>query len=191
MWKHVFTSYSLGYHQDVHYRFLHRVLPTQAYMHLRFRGKGYANMNTSCLSCPNVAETNEHIFFRCCAARPIMTFIYPSIQLLMQNKPFKLFKLALNDFPAAVPVRHQQMAITILQLAMYTIWRNRNTLKFEGTLPPAAGSTVLIGRVFQSLLREQFDSYGPPGLIHFRTKYCHTPQICSVRPDGTLSVNLL
>ena len=191
MWKHIFISYALGCHQDVHYRLLHRVLPTQAYMHLRFRGKGYANVDTSCQSCPNAVETNEHVFFRCRAATPLLTFIYPSIQLLLQDKPFKLFKLALNIFPAGVPVRQQQMAITILQITLHTIWRNRNKFKFESVRPTVAESTHFIGRVFNSILQEQFDSYRNNGLVPFRNKYCHTPRICSVQPDGTLSVNLI
>ena len=62
MWKHVFYSFSLGFHQCVHYRFLHRILPTQGFMWRRFQGKGYANLSTKCLACPAAIETNEHMF---------------------------------------------------------------------------------------------------------------------------------
>ena len=191
MWKHVYTSYALGKHQGVHYRFLHRVLPTQAYMHQRFRGRGYANTDVKCLACPNAIETNEHLFFRCVASRPVLTYIYPSIQILLQGKPFKLFKIALNVFPPGVPIRHQQMAVTILQIAFYTIWTNRNTLKFEGSLPPLEGSQHKINFHFKSLMQEQFDAFMPAGLAQFRQKYCHTPRICSVHADNTLHVSLI
>ena len=189
MWKHVFMSYTLGCHQDVHYRFLHRVLPTQAYMHQRFRG--YGHLNPKCFACPNAVETNEHLFFRCVAAKPILTYIYPTIQILLQGRPFKLFKIALNVFPAGVPLRQQQMAVTLLQIAFHTIWKNRNSLKFEGNLPQLADSQHRIRFIFTSLLKEQFDAFMPDGLAQFRLKYCHTPRICSVRPDNTLHVSLL
>ena len=156
MWKHVFSTYAIGKHQCVHYRFLHRVLPTQGFMRQRFRGKGFANLSPKCLACPNAVETNEHLFFRCVAATPILTYIYPSIQVLLENKPFKLFKLALNIFPDQVPFVKQRMALTILQIAFNRIWTNRNTLTFEGTHSPVRESIHIIDHQFRTLLREQF-----------------------------------
>ena len=191
MWQHIFTSFSLGKHQCVHYRFLHRVLPTLAFMRQRFRGKGYGNLSTKCLACPNAIETNEHLFFRCTAARPILTYIYPSIRAIMDNRPFKLFKIALNIFPDQVPLPKKRMAITILQLAMHQIWTNRNSLKFDGSYPTIGESQHIIAHNFTLLLREQFDLCYPNGLVRFRKNYCHTPQICSVRADNTFHVTLI
>ena len=142
MWKHVYTSYAFGSHKDVHFKILHRVLPTLAFMRCRFRGRGYNRLNTGCRSCPNHnVETIPHIFFRCIHAEPLLTYIYPSIDVLLQHKPFKLFHLTLNVFPPNISPPVQRMIVTLLQITFYVLWTHRNVRQFDGRNP-----SVLEGR---------------------------------------------
>ena len=83
------------------------------------------------------------------------------------------------------------MALTILQIAFDRIWTNRNTLTFEGTHSPVRESIHIIDHQFRTLLREQFALFYPSRLAAFRTQFCHTPQICHVRTDESLQVQLL
>ena len=116
--KHIHNSHALGFYQDVHFKFLHRVLPSNTYMKTRYKGRGFRNINVNCPTCPNgKKETTDHIFIRCIAATPILNFIYPTIRCLLRNKPFKVFKLILNDFPNGIPDKVPRMVITLLQIA--------------------------------------------------------------------------
>ena len=109
----------------------------------------------------------------------------------MNNQPFKLFKIALNVFPANISAAKRKMAVTLLQIGLHRIWSNRNTLKFEGTLPTFNENKHIILNQFTSLLKERFDFYSPGGLATFRQQFCHTPQLCTVHADDTLQVSLL
>ena len=192
MWKHVHVSYALGVHQDVHFKFLHRVLPSNAYMKTRFRGRGFRNINVACPSCPNGnVETTEHIFLRCVAARPILDFIYPSVQALVRNQPFRIFNLILNDFPAGVPGKVPRMVITLIQITMYVIWFNRNRKKFHNEVISLEQSKNSITKHFKSVIEFKFRKHLPHRLAKFRENYCHTPAICDVVNNDELVINLL
>ena len=191
MWKHIYTSHALGPHQDVHFRFLHRVLPSNAFMKKRFHSRGYQNINTNCASCPNKIETNEHIFFRCVAAKPILQYIYPSIQLLLRNKPFKIFKLILNDFPTQIPDKAPKIVITIIQIAMHVIWNNRNKFKFQKEETHIQESKNKTNSAFKRIIKHKFDQHIPHRLAKFRENYCHTPELCNVVNNDTLQVQLI
>ncbi len=191
MWRHVHSSYALGIYQDVHFKFLHRILPSNAYMQTRFRGPGFQNINVACPSCPNgKTETTEHIFMRCVAARPILDYIYPSLQALL-GTPFKIFKLILNDFPGDTREKVPRMVITIIQITMYVIWLNRKRKRFHGEDTPIEQSRNTIKKHFKSVLDFKFRKHLPHRLAKFRENYCHTPQICNVINDEELFVNLI
>ena len=192
MWKHVHNSYALGIHQDVHFKFLHRILPSNAYMKTRFRGRGFQNINVACPSCPNGnVETVEHIFLRCMAAKPILDFIYPTVRALLRHRPFTLFNLLLNKFPTAVPDKVPRMVITLLQITMYVIWFNRQRKKFHDEVITAEQSRNTIRKYFRSALEFKFRKHFPNGLAKFKENYCHTPRICKVVNDTDLVVNFI
>ena len=192
MWKHIYASHALGAHQDVHFRFLHRILPCNDFIKNRFRGRGFHNLNSTCASCRNnVVETNEHMFFRCIPARLILHYIFPSIQILLRGKPFKIFKLVLNDFPPQIPDKSPKLVITIIQIAMYVIWNNRNKMKFHKHETCIEESKSVINNTFATIIKRKFDQYMPHGLAKFRENYCHTPEICDVVQNDTLQVQLV
>lgn len=188
MWNHIHYSLALGIHQDVHYRFLHRVLPTNHYKKITFKSKGFRNTNPICASCPEINETNEHVFFRCVAANPIMNFIRKSIRVLLNGKNFKLLKIAVNIFPENTPNKIQKMVVGLLQIAMYTIWNNRNRFKFKEEITHLSESINFIEKDFKSVLRHKFDILGEQ---KFKENFCHTPQICSIDDEGNILINLI
>ena len=191
MWRHVYTSYAYGPQRDVHFRLLHRVLPTNAFMRQRFRGRGYQHLNTRCISCPNNVENIPHLFFQCLSATPLLTYIYPSVAQLLRFQPFKLFKITLNIFPPNVPLCIRHMVVTLVQITLYVIWLNRNARKFDGILTSIFDSQHRIRYLFQKVLTARFQKCLPNGLAHFRTHFCHTPQICQVVDNSQLVVNLI
>jgi len=130
-------------------------------------------------------------FFRCVAAKPILHYIYPSLQILMKNKPFKIFKLALNIFPTGISEHIHKMALTIIQIAMYIIWNNRNKRKFHKQQTHLQESKNSITKAFQSIIKQKFQKYMPHGLQEFREHYCHTPQLCNVTNNDTLQTQLI
>ena len=192
LWKHIHNSHALGVYQDVHFKFLHRILPSNAYMKTRFRGRGFRNMNVNCPTCPNgKKETTDHIFIRCTAATPILNFIYPTIRCLLRNRPFKVFKLILNDFPNGTPEKVPRMVITLLQIAMYVIWTNRVRKKYHNEAIPIERSKNTIIKHFKAAIELKFRKHFPSALAKFRENYCHTPQVCNVVNNDTLEVNIL
>ena len=192
MWKHIHNSHALGIYQDVHFKFLHRILPSNAYMKTRFRGRGFRNMNDTCPSCPNnKKETTDHIFIRCAAAAPILNFIYPTLQCFLRNRPFKVFKLILNDFPNGTPEKVPRMVITLIQIAMYVIRTNRVRKKYHNEVIPIERSKNTIVKHFKAAIELKFRKHFPNALAKFRENYCHTPHVCNVVNDDTLEVNVL
>ena len=191
MWLHIYSSYALGVHQDIHFRFLHRILPTNAFMRNRFRGRGFRNLTDKCPSCPTIVENIQLLFFRCTRATPVLNFIYPTIQALLRNQQFKIFKLVLNNFPQNVSPHVQKMVITIIQIAFHVIWTNRNKKKFENVYTPIQESQNKIIRSFAKIIREKLDAFGPNNLLKFRQVFCHTPQFCDVLHNDRLKINFL
>ena len=111
MWKNVHTSLAHGIHQDIHFKFVHRIVLTNAYMKNTFKSKGFRNINPYCASCPDQLETNEHVFFRCVAANPVMDYIRRTISVLLLNQDFRLLKIALNKFPQGTPIDVQKWSL--------------------------------------------------------------------------------
>ena len=161
-------------------------------MKTRYRGRGFRNVNVNCPSCPNhKTETIEHIFIRCAAATPILDFIYPTLQTLLRYRPFKVFKLILNEFPQGIPEKVPRMAVTLLQIAMYVIWTNRVRKKYHNEVIHVERSKHIIAKRFRAVLELKFRKHFPHALAKFRENYCHTPQVCTVVNNDTLEVNIL
>ena len=191
MWKHIYTSYADGWRQDIHYKFNHRILPTNAFLKHRFKGKGYENQSDICPICQVQKETIQHLFFRCTGTRPILRYIYPSLTCLLRNKSFKIFKLVLNKFPPNTPTPVAQTCVTLVQITMHTIWGLRNEAKFNSKIKTIEEAKSEIKSVFTDTLSRHFRKHNPGAITRFQLNFCHTPDICRILPTGELDVNIL
>ena len=186
MWKHVHNSTALGLHQDVHFRFLHQVLPTNEYKLRRFQGKGFRNTNPKCDHCPDKQETNIHVFFECPVSRPIRDFVRKNVQILLRGKPFELFRITLNVFPDEISGNIQKMVTGLLQIAFHVIWNNRNQFKFKRKITTFQESYNTISKQFKSAIDAEFQTLDPR---KFSQRFCHTSSICKIH-NNRLVVNL-
>ena len=191
MWKQVHISYAHGKYQDIHYRFLHRILPTNFYMKNRFKSRGFKNMNPNCASCPNAQETQEHVFLECAKATPVMTYVTKSIDILLRRKPYNILDLLLNKFPNGTFLDIQRMVTGILQITMYTLWKNRNQKKFKKTDTHITESKNTILKHFRSAILQEYNKLLPDTPDKFVRKFCHTPEICKLLDNNSLEVNLI
>ena len=190
MWGNIHKSLALGIHQDIHYRFLHRILPTNAFQKNRFHGIAFRNINSKCASCPTQDETNEHLFFRCVAANAVMNFIRTIFSILIRSPNFKLFKIALNIFPEGTSYDIQKMASGLLQIAMYVVWNNRNKFKFHREIVHLNESKNTIMKHFHSVILQKYKKHMPHDPVKFTRKFCHTPEICNLIRNEVLHVDL-
>ena len=190
MWKHVHTSLAHGVHQDIHYKFLHRIILTNAFMKKRFKSKGFKNMNPHCASCPDQKETNEHVFFRCVAANPVMDYIRKIIQVLLRNQDFRLLKIALNKFPHGTSRDIKKMVTGLLQIAMHVIWNNRNQRKFKKIETHINESQNTISKHFKDAILTKYKKLIPHKRGKFYRKYCHTPEVCDLLENDVLHIDL-
>ena len=187
LWTHVHNSVALGKHQDVHFRFLHQVLPTNEFKKTRFTSRGFQNTNPMCERCPGQKETNIHVIFECVAADPILDFVTKNLRILMRGKPYTLFNITVNVFPDGIPADVKRMAIGLWQITMRVIWLNRNQYVFKRKITNLTESVNTISKQFKSAIEAEFQTLDPE---KFSKRYCHTPRICNVQND-TLIVNLV
>ena len=111
---------------------------------------------------------------------------------ILQTPTVKMFKCTLNIFPPNVSNDRRALIVTLLQITLYQIWANRNSLKFDKIQPNILLSQLFIASNFTSRLRKHYVSYiNSNGLAQFRQKFCHTPQVCNVVNNTTLVVNIL
>ena len=189
MWKGVYKSHARGYHQDAHYKFLHRVHATNTLLYHRLRRKGY--QNPFCPSCDQY-ETHAHAFFECEHAYAVWRVVKPTLAILLSTTKVQLFKLVLNIFQAGVSIGVRNMVTTLLQTILHQIWLNRNFNKFEHRYQPVEVSRALIATNFRSTLSQQFACFKTQNNVpKFRALFCHTPQVCRVDRQGSLHVNLV
>ena len=186
IWKGVHRTYAKGKHQDVHYKFLHRIIKSKCYL------KRFLRINTECGSCAQ-AETIEHIFKDCYQAKAIWRAVDPTIEEILRPANFTRYDLILNKFPKNISIPKMQMVSTLIQIAMHTIWIHRNSVQFDKPefRTTIEGSKQIIRDTFISILQKKFDEYMPNGMTKFRQNFCHTPTICNVQNDTELIARLL
>ncbi len=190
MWKHIYTSHANGKQQDIHFKFIHRILPTNDFMKKRFKGRGYNQTDPKCKGCTET-ETNEHIFFQCIHAKDLWAFIKPSIAKLLQNTPFKMFKLTMNTTHKNIALVRRKLVITLIQITLHTIWLNRNRLKFKNEKPFIDASKRKIQNDFEYTIKNKYHNYIKKNMLEkFRKDFCHTPEICNI-VDNNLMIGLL
>ena len=183
LWKHVHTSHAHGKMQDIHYKFIHRVLPTNAFMAIRFRGRGYNLQKPQCKSCGDI-ETNEHVFFRCQAARKILDYIKPTISKILENTPVRFFKLIMNTSHKNIPQVKRNLAMTLIQIAFHTIWINRNNHKYDDKIVDFNASKAKIKNTFIDTIHTKYYQYTTQNRQHqFEPQFCHTPDICRMEGE--------
>ena len=195
IWKMVYHSHAGGRYQDVHYKFLHRIIPSKEYIIKIFfrRGYNFRKMKITCKTCPRTLETIEHIFFNCYKAKLLWNFVYPTVYEILKTRNFKIFHLTLNKFPDNISIQKTKMVITLIQITLHTIWINRNKTLFDkvANRPTIMGSRSAILYAFYSCLKHKFQEYMPNSLAKYKENFCHTPRICTVLNDVDLRVQLL
>ena len=82
------------------------------------------------------------------------------------------------------------MVTTLLQIAMHTIWFNRNQQKFHKNQVHIRQSINTITKHFNAVIKHKFQKHWPGNLDKFKVNYCHSPEICDV-VDGKLQVHFL
>ena len=147
-------------------------------------------MNPHCASCPDQKETNEHVFFRCVAANPVMDYIRKIIQVLLRNQDFRLLKIALNKFPHGTSRDIKKMVTGLLQIAMHVIWNNRNQRKFKKIETHINESQNTISKHFKDAILTKYKKLIPHKRGKFYRKYCHTPEVCDLLENDVLHIDL-
>ena len=173
---------------------LHRVIPSKIYIRDTFHNKGhnFKNMKITCNLCPKSNESNEHIFHECRTAKATWSWVYPTIQDIL-NTNFKIFDLTLNKFPQGISMNKIKMVSTLIQITLHTIWLNRNKFLFDkvSDAPTLEGTLKQISSNFYQSIKKKFNEHMPNQLQKFRQTFCHTPKVCDVINDKELSVKLL
>ena len=193
LWELVYATYALGKHQDIHFKFLHRIHKSNVFVKQRTPSMNWNQLNLKCAVCPDNIEDNEHIFFNCPAADLVWNFIYPTVQEILKPNPFKIPSLILNDFPQGTSIQKKKMVLTLIQISMHSIWMNRNKVLFDKANPQELLplSENVIHYSFLKILKQKFREYLPNRMAKFRQDFCHTPLVCTVFHNNDLLVNLL
>lgn len=180
LWIHVHNSVALGKHQDVHFRFLHQILPTNEFKKTRFTSRGFQNTNPMCGRCPGRKETNIHVIFECVAARSILDFAIKNLDILLRGTAYTLFNITVNVFPDGISAEIKKMAIGLWQISMRVIWLNRNQFVFKQKITNITESINTISKQFKSAILAEFQTLDRR---KFTKRYCHTPRICKIHND--------
>ena len=184
MWEHVYQSAARGYQQDVHFKFLHRVLPTNGFIASRFRGRGFAAANPNCSFCPpDHPETQFHAMQSCPLARDVLIPFMPTFRALTANPRFRCYNLLTNYFSPPVTPAIRDITTTLYQIILHTIWTNRNSRKFYNIHPHINQSIATIRRDFTNCIRDRLRH---TGLAKFRQLYCTHPDILQTDDNGKI-----
>ena len=188
LFTHIHWSYARGCHQDVMWKYIHRITPTNNFKFIRFTGgDNFKARSRYCSHCLDIVEDYHHVFHNCPMAKRVWDLIYPTIKILMRNTPFRITRLIINNYTENVPLAVRRVINTILQIVMHQIWLNRNMREFESTYTPLNKTKALISLTFNRAMRQTFRRLP---LAVFREKCCHTPAVCKVVGDDTVVTNL-
>ena len=161
IWKPVYISYAQGIHQDIHYKFLHRALPSKVFKSQR--QNNYQQMTITCKTCPKSIETNEHIFHECKEADKILKFIYPTINEILKPKNFHTIWLNRNSI-------------------LFDRRQDQRTFK---------RNKIIIYSTFSKIIKKKLKEYMPNSLDKFKANFCHTPQVCTLIHDKYLKIRMI
>ena len=188
LFTHVHWTYARGCHQDVMWKFIHRITPTNNFKFTRFTGgDNFKAQSRYCSQCPDQVEDIHHIFQNCPMAKRVWDSVYPTIKILMRNRPFHISRLVINHYTENVPLAVRRVITTVLQIVMHQIWLDRNLREFENISPPFNKTKALITLTFNRAMRNTFRRLP---LATFREKCCHTPSVCRVVGDDTVVTNI-
>ena len=188
LFTHVHRTPARGSHQDVMYKYIHRIHATAYFKFIRFSGGDNFGAHTRfCARCPTQVENLFHCFISCPAATRVWDVIYPTLEVLHRGGPFRISRLLINTHENNLPIAVRRMITTILQIALHRIWINRNTFTKESRYVSLNQSLAQIKLEFNRAIRKQFVRLP---LVKFREQYCHTPDVCRVENDTTLVTNV-
>ena len=188
LFTHVHRTDARGSHQDVMYKYIHRIHPTAYFKFIRFTGGDNFGADTRfCAQCPAEVENLFHCFISCPSATRVWDVIHPTLRVLHRGSPFRISRLLINVHETNVPINVRRMVTTILQIALHRIWINRNIYTKESRYISLNQTLAQIKLEFNRAIRRQFARLS---LAKFRERYCHTPRICRVEGDTTLVTNI-
>ncbi len=180
MWKLLYYTYAYGQAQDTHYIYLHRKIPSKVDIRDNVNKKGGRSFkgDVACSVCVLHDEDQDHIIYNCCEAKRLWTFVYPTLVELLKPHSFKICDLVLGNFPAVFYFK-KLIALTLIQITMHTIWRNRNSFRFDpvNKKPTLKRSHGMIKKEFFRAIKNQYDELVKSQLVKFRNRFCHTPKV--------------
>lgn len=188
LFSHVHWTDAKGRHQDVHFKWIHQIHPTNHFRFHRFTGgDNFRRASMFCVLCPTKAENHWHCFHKCHLAVRIWNVVWPTIRLLMRTDNFTIVRLLTNTYAQNVRLCVRRMITTILQIALHTIWINRNSFVKDSVFPSLNLSLARMRLAFNKCVRKRFADLP---LAKFREFYCHTPQVCRVVGNTRVVVDL-
>ena len=181
IWCLTYYTHADGKSQDTHFKFLHRVIPSKVFVQKRY--KGSTQVDIKCASC-NKKESTEHIFSHCQQAKFIWNFVYPTIKAII-GSPFKIFDLFLNKFESNTSIDKKKMILTLIQISLHNIWKNRNHILYDKldnnqVILKAKASIKL---QFIQTYTQIYKTFDTANLDNFKKHFCHTPKVCTLNED--------
>jgi len=190
LWTYLHVSLAPGKYQELHYKFIHRALPTKARI-VKWQCKGRLNPNCSiCLrSNKSHLEHHVHLFFDCPHAFAVWRLVKLVLgKLLPKHRPqCYMFTFAL--FPSDMTPQSRKLTMTLVQLTLFEIWINRNKYNYEHIIIDPMTSFDKIKKDFSMILRNLFKKMKRGhNLVNFRKFYCDN-DLLSVNGSDELCVS--
>ena len=168
----------------------HRVVRTAHFLtsHMRFR------FSPNCQRCrPRaVCETQKHVFISCPFARAVWRWILP-IASSIYGSPLERNEATLfldNGLSRSKGDRTKTNLVTyLIKLACWFLWDTRNRFVFENKASSSAEVLSQIKRTISDRIRGEA-SLHPEGSIAVGRRWGVNDVLCSVRGDGSLSINI-
>ena len=194
-WKSAFSTihltYNQGKYQDIHYLFIHLALPVRDNM-VKWTNMGHTN--PQCKVCrnqeENARETIIHMMFQCEKAWAVWERVKLYVQQLMPGSEVHPLRLAMGICPPNISKTIYYLSVTMIQLAMHIIWKNRCAVEFENEPPDIVQSVAKVRKIFKKIVFSLFyKAKRTNTLAHFRTDFCQNNNLLKL--GNTLEVNFI
>ena len=127
-WQGIWTTFSPGRYQEIHFKFLHLAIPTCERLS---SWTSTVKPNAYCKQClagrKQLTETDIHLFFSCPNAYGLWKWVKTIMGKLLPEHPARCFLYSMNIFPDDVPNNIRKLILTLIQITMHQIWVNRNS----------------------------------------------------------------
>ena len=189
-WMAVWTSFSPGRYQEIHFKFLHLAIPTNEKLH-KWTSKVVPNAN--CKQCllrqnPQI-ETDIHLFFSCPNAFGLWKWVKTIIMKLLPNHPARCFVYSMNIFPDDVPNNIRKLVLTLIQITMHQIWVNRNSNLTKPDSDLISAIAQIRNEFLYIILSIHKKHNEEHRLVVFRKNFCQNNQLISLGADNSIEVD--